>query len=150
MKLVHGSLFSGIGGFDLASQWRGWTNAFNCEINPFCRQVLQYHFKDSISYEDIRQTDFTEWRGKIDVLTGGFPCQPFSVAGLRKGKDDDRYLWPEMLRVIREIFLYKGKFCIKINESAITLEHILYSIGEIRFDIIGNRYDNPELLDIQE
>ena len=103
MKLVHGSLFSGIGGFDLASQWRGWTNAFNCEINPFCRQVLQYHFKDSISYEDIRQTDFTEWRGKIDVLTGGFPCQPFSVAGLRKGKDDDRYLWPEMLRVIREI-----------------------------------------------
>lgn len=101
--MTHASLFSGIGGFDLAAEWAGLTNLFHCEINEFCRKVLQYHFKKAKSYEDIRATDFREWRGQVDVLTGGFPCQPFSVAGQRKGADDDRYLWPEMLRAIREI-----------------------------------------------
>ncbi len=101
--VTHASLFSGIGGFDLAAEWAGWTNMFNCEIDPFCRRVLAYHFPNAVQYEDIKTTDFTVWRGRIDVLTGGFPCQPFSVAGKRKGTDDDRYLWPEMLRAIREI-----------------------------------------------
>lgn len=101
--MVHASLFSGIGGFDLAAEWAGWENAFNCEIDPFCRQVLKYHFPNAVQYDDIKTTDFTVWRGKIDVLTGGFPCQPFSTAGKRKGTADNRYLWPEMLRVIREI-----------------------------------------------
>lgn len=101
--MTHASLFSGIGGFDLAAQWAGWENLFYCEINKFCRQVLKYHFPKSISYEDIKQTDFKQWRGKVDVISGGFPCQPFSLAGQRKGADDDRYLWPEMLRAIREI-----------------------------------------------
>lgn len=101
--VAHASLFSGIGGFDLAAEWAGWTNMFNCEIDPFCRRVLSYHFPNAVQYEDIKTTDFTVWRGRIDVLTGGFPCQPFSVAGKRKGTDDDRYLWPEMLRAIREI-----------------------------------------------
>ncbi len=101
--MTHASLFSGIGGFDLAAEWAGWTNMFNCEIDAFCRRVLKYHFPNAVQYEDIRTTDFTVWRGRIDVLTGGFPCQPFSVAGKRKGTDDDRYLWPEMLRAIREI-----------------------------------------------
>ena len=101
--MTHASLFSGVGGFDLAAEWAGWTNMFNCEIDPFCRRVLAYHFPNAVQYEDIRTTDFTVWRGRIDVLTGGFPCQPFSVAGKRKGTDDDRYLWPEMLRAIREI-----------------------------------------------
>lgn len=101
--MTHASLFSGIGGFDLAAEWAGWTNMFNCEIDLFCRRVLAYHFPNAVQYEDIKTTDFTVWRGRIDVLTGGFPCQPFSVAGKRKGTDDDRYLWPEMLRAIREI-----------------------------------------------
>ncbi len=101
--MTHASLFSGIGGFDLAAEWAGWTNMFNCEIDPFCRRVLKYHFPNAVQYEDIKTTDFTVWRGRIDVLTGGLPCQPFSVAGKRKGTDDDRYLWPEMLRAIREI-----------------------------------------------
>lgn len=101
--MTHASLFSGIGGFDLAAEWAGWTNMFNCEIDPFCRRVLKYHFPNAVQYEDIKTTDFTVWRGRIDVLTGGFPCQPFSVAGKRKGTDDDRYLWPEMLRAVREI-----------------------------------------------
>lgn len=103
MTMTHASLFSGIGGFDLAAEWAGWTNSFNCEIDPFCRRILKYHFPNAEQYADIRTTDFTIWRGRIDVLTGGFPCQPFSLAGKRKGTEDERYLWPEMLRVIRTV-----------------------------------------------
>jgi DNA (cytosine-5)-methyltransferase 1 len=102
-RLNHGSLFSGIGGFDLASEWMGWNNSFHCEWNEFGQRILKYYWPKAISYEDITKTDFTIWRGKIDVLTGGFPCQPYSHAGKRLGKDDDRHLWPEMLRAIREI-----------------------------------------------
>lgn len=99
----HGSLFSGIGGFDLASEWMGWENVFHCEINPFCQKVLKYYWPEAISYDDITKTDFTIHRGQIDILTGGFPCQPYSTAGKRLGTADDRHLWPEMLRAIREI-----------------------------------------------
>lgn len=102
-RLTHGSLFSGIGGPEIAAEIMGWKNVFHCEINPFGRKILDYWFPNSKSYEDITKTDFREWRGKINVLTGGFPCQPFSYAGQRKGAEDDRYLWPEMLRAIREI-----------------------------------------------
>lgn len=103
MAKVHASLFSGFGAADLAATWMGWDNAFWCEIDDFPRTVLSYWFPKSKGYGNIKETDFTPWRGKIDVLTGGFPCQPFSVAGQRKGQEDDRYLWPEMLRAIREI-----------------------------------------------
>jgi DNA (cytosine-5)-methyltransferase 1 len=99
----HGSLFSGIGGFDLAAEWMGWENIFHCEINEFGRKVLHYHFPNSISYEDITKTDFTIHRGHIDVLSGGFPCQPYSSAGKRLGKEDERHLWPQMLRALKEI-----------------------------------------------
>lgn len=103
MTYTHASLFSGIGGAELAASWLGWTNVFHCEIQEFQRKVLEYWFPNSISYEDITKTDFSEWRGHIDVLTGGFPCQPFSVAGKRNGAEDNRYLWGEMLRAIRQI-----------------------------------------------
>jgi len=99
----HGSLFSGIGGFDLAAQWMGWENVFHCEWNDFGQKVLQYYWPKAISYHDITKTDFTIHRGQIDILTGGFPCQPYSAAGKRLGKEDERHLWPEMLRAIREI-----------------------------------------------
>ena len=99
----HGSLFSGIGGFDLAAEWMGWQNIFHCEWNDFGKQVLKYYWPESISYDDITKTDFTIHRGQIDILTGGFPCQPYSQAGKRLGKEDDRHLFPEMLRAIREI-----------------------------------------------
>jgi DNA (cytosine-5)-methyltransferase 1 len=99
----HGSLFSGIGGFDLAAEWAGWQNAFHCEWNEFGQKILKHYWPKAISYGDITKTDFTIHRGTIDVLTGGFPCQPYSLAGKRKGKEDERHLWPEMLRAIREI-----------------------------------------------
>lgn len=99
----HASLFSGIGGAEVAASMMGWQNLFHCEIQEFPRKVLQYWFPNSESYEDITKTDFHQWQGKVDVLTGGFPCQPFSLAGRRKGADDNRYLWPQMLRAIRQI-----------------------------------------------
>jgi DNA (cytosine-5)-methyltransferase 1 len=99
----HGSLFSGIGGFDLASEWMGWENVFHCEWNTFGQKVLNYYWPNAITYNDITKTDFTIHRGAIDIITGGFPCQPYSSAGKRLGKEDERHLWPEMLRAIREI-----------------------------------------------
>ena len=101
--MTHGSLFSGIGGFDLAAHWMGWDNTFHCEWNPFGQKVLKHHFPNSISYNDITKTDFSIHEGRIDILTGGFPCQPYSSAGERLGKADERHLFPEMLRAIKEI-----------------------------------------------
>lgn len=108
MTMTHASLFSGIGGFDLAAEWAGWTNAFNCEIDPFCRKVLKYHFPDAEQYGDIRTTDFTIWRDRIDVLTGGFPCQDASIAkqhgeGQQGLKGTRTGLYTEMLRAVREV-----------------------------------------------
>jgi len=99
----HGSLFSGIGGFDLAVEWMGWENVFQVENDKFCTSKLEKNFPNVKRYGDIKEFDGTKYRGLIDILTGGFPCQPFSVAGKQKGSGDDRFLWPEMLRVIREI-----------------------------------------------
>lgn len=101
--MTHASLCSGIGGFELAAQWAGIETLFNCEIDPFCRKVLKKHFPDSVQYEDLTTTDFSPWRGKINILSAGFPCQPFSLAGLRKGTADYRAIWPSVLRVIREV-----------------------------------------------
>ena len=100
--MTHGSLFSGIGGFDLAAQWMGWENVFHVERDPFCRKVLTHHFPESQSFDDVKTFDATPFRGRLRVLSGGFPCQPFSAAGKRAGTSDDRYLWPEMFRIIRE------------------------------------------------
>lgn len=102
-SMTHASVFSGIGGPEVAAAMMGWTNLFHCEINPFGRAVLGYWFPESKQYEDITKTDFSEWRGRVGVLTGGFPCQPFSVAGQRRGAEDDRYLWPHMHRCIDEV-----------------------------------------------
>jgi DNA (cytosine-5)-methyltransferase 1 len=99
----HASLFSGIGGFDLAAEWMGWENVFHCEWMEFPRKVLDYYWPGADSYTDICKTDFKKYANQIDILTGGFPCQPFSLAGKRKGTDDERYLWGEMLRAVQEI-----------------------------------------------
>jgi len=110
--MKHGSLFSGIGGFDLASEWMGWENVFHCEWNEFGKKVLHHYWPNAESFDDITKTDFTKYANKIDILTGGFPCQPYSSAGQRKGKEDERHLWPQMLRAIREI---KPKYIVGEN-----------------------------------
>lgn len=101
--MKHLGLFEGIGGFSLAARWMGWDTVAWCEWNDFGQQVLGYHFPKAKGFSDITKTDFTEYANKIDIITGGFPCQPYSMAGKRKGKDDERHLWPEMLRAIREV-----------------------------------------------
>lgn len=112
MDFTHASLFSGIGGFDYAAELMGWQNLFHCEWNTFCQKVLAYHFPNSIPHHDITKTDFTIYRGRVDILTGGFPCQPYSVVGEQKGSADERHLWPEMLRAIRQI---KPRFIVGEN-----------------------------------
>jgi DNA (cytosine-5)-methyltransferase 1 len=104
MKIFkHASLCSGIGAAELAASWMGWKNEFSVEIDDFCNKVLKYHYPNAVHYGNIFEQDFREWRGRVDVLTAGFPCQPFSCAGKRNGAEDDRYLWPEVLRVINEV-----------------------------------------------
>jgi DNA (cytosine-5)-methyltransferase 1 len=101
--MKHASLFSGIGGFDLAAEWMGWENVFHCEWNPFGQKILKHYWPNSELFTDITKSDFKKYANTIDILTGGFPCQPYSAAGKRLGKEDERHLWPEMLRVIREV-----------------------------------------------
>lgn len=104
--MKHGSLFSGIGGFDLAAQWMGWENVFHCENDKWCKNKLKQLFPNSKQYDDIRNTDFTIYRGSVNIISGGFPCQDISVASSngKKGLDGEKSgLWFEMLRAITEI-----------------------------------------------
>jgi DNA (cytosine-5)-methyltransferase 1 len=97
MKLLD--LFSGIGGFSLAARWANIETIQFVEKDEFCKKVLMKNFPNVPIHDDIRTFNFHE---DVEILTGGFPCQPFSVAGKKKGLLDDRFLWPEMLRIIRQ------------------------------------------------
>lgn len=92
-----------VGGFDLAASWAGFENIFQVEIDNYCQKILTKNFPNVAKYTDIRDFDGKQYTGAIDIISGGFPCQPFSVAGQKQGKNDERYLWPEMLRIIREV-----------------------------------------------
>lgn len=128
----HGSLFSGIGGFDLAAQWMGWRNIFHCELNPFGRRVLNHYWPESISYENIIESDFSVHRGNIGILSGGFPCQDASKAkatGGQTGLQGERTgLWWEMLRAIREV---RPKYVVAENVA-----NLLHTNGGADFRII--------------
>lgn len=102
MRLLD--LFAGIGGFSLAAHWMGWETAAFVEKETFCQKVLRKNFGQGIEiHDDIFEFSGRPFRGAVDIITGGFPCQPFSAAGKRKGRNDERHLFPEMLRVISEV-----------------------------------------------
>lgn len=103
MALRHVSLFAGVGGFDVAAEWAGFETVLFCEKDPYCQAVLKKHWPDVPIIDDIRSVTSESISGAVDVISGGAPCQPFSQAGEKRGRGDDRYLWPEMFRVIREI-----------------------------------------------
>ena len=100
--MTVGSLFAGIGGFDLGFRRAGFKISWQVEKDEWCRKVLAKHFPQTKRFGDIHETGKHNL-SPVDVICGGFPCQPFSSAGKQGGTEDDRYLWPEMLRVIREI-----------------------------------------------
>ena len=112
----HLDLFSGIGGFSLALEKVGFKTIAFCENDPYCRLLLQKHWKGVTIHNDIKKLEAKDIKEPIDILTGGFPCQPYSVAGKQKGTDDNRYLWPDMFRVIKEI---KPTFIIAENVRGI-------------------------------
>jgi len=113
MSFNHLDLFSGIGGFALAAKWAGFNTKAFCEIDPFCKKVLEKNFPNTIIFNDIKTLQYTS---EINLVTAGFPCQPFSQAGSKKGTDDSRYLWKELLKVITNV---KAEFVILENVSGL-------------------------------
>lgn len=103
MKKTHIGLYEGIGGFSIAAEALGYETVAWCEWSAFCQTALKYHFPNAKGFGDITNSDFSEYEGQINLLTAGFPCQPFSVAGNRKGTEDDRYGWPATRRAIKQI-----------------------------------------------
>lgn len=142
--MTHGSLFSGIGGFDLAAEWMGWENKFHCEWNEFGQKVLHHYWPNAEQFTDIKKSNFTKYANRIDILTGGFPCQPYSSAGKRLGKEDDRHLWPEMLRAIREI---QPRWVVGENVLGLTNWNEGVVFDEVQADLEAEGYEiTPFLL----
>jgi hypothetical protein len=100
--MTHGSLFTGKGGFDFAAELEGITTLWQCEINPFLQRELRQRYPDATLYDDITTIPLSDLE-YVDIITGGFPCQPFSMAGQRRGAEDHRYLWPAMRKVIEHV-----------------------------------------------
>lgn len=126
-------LFSGIGGFSLGLESAGMETVAFCEQDKFCQKVLAHHWPTLPIHSDITELNGYEYRGSVELVCGGFPCQPFSVAGKQLGKEDDRALWPEMLRVIREV---APRWVIGENVSGI----IPMELDQVLSDLEGEGY----------
>lgn len=135
VSLMHLDLFSGIGGFALAAQWAGFQTVAFCEIEPYCQKVLRKNFGQGIViHDDIRKLDGKPYAGTIDLLTGGFPCQPFSIAGKRRGNADDRSLWHEMFRLVQEC---KPAWVVGENVA----HFVNMELDNVRADLEGEGYE---------
>jgi len=129
---THLDLFSGIGGFALAANWAGYQTVGFCEIEDYPRRVLSKRFPSVPCHKDIRELDGSIYRG-VDLITGGYPCQPFSQAGQRKGKEDDRHLWPELRRVVAQA---RPAFLVAENVAG----HITLGLDEVLADLESEGY----------
>ena len=139
----HLDLFSGIGGFALAASWV-WGKDHKivsfCETNKYCTKILNKHWPQTPVFPDIKRFSHESIKFvQIDLLTGGFPCQPASHVGNRKGTEDDRWLWPEMLRLVREI---KPKWIIAENvrglcslEQGMVFKSVLSDLEDIGYEV---------------
>lgn len=128
----HLDLFSGIGGFALAARWAGIETVGFCEIEEFPRKVLQKNFPSVPIHQDIRELDGSEYAG-IDIITGGYPCQPFSRAGKQGGEEDDRHLWPEMFRIVKQ-----ARPTFVLCENVTDHEHM--GLDQVLTDLEGEGY----------
>ena len=124
-------LFSGIGCFTYAAQrvWNNLETVSFCEHDNFCKKILNKHWPEVAIHDDIRTLNARQWRGTVDLVVGGPPCQPASVAGKRKGTADDRWLWPEALRVLfesqAECAIFENPLGILTLEKGLVFENLL-------------------------
>lgn len=129
----HLDLFSGIGGFALAAQWVGGIETIGfCEIDPWAQKVLNKNFPGVPIHADVKTLDPNDY-GRIDLITAGYPCQPFSVAGKQRGAEDDRHLWPEVFRIIKEA---RPRWVLCENVAG----HIVMGLDQVLSDLEGERY----------
>jgi DNA (cytosine-5)-methyltransferase 1 len=141
MNLI--SFFSGIGGFELAGEWMGWNITASCEINPFGMQVLKYYWPNAYHHDDIKTINYEEIKQRIDrskpsIIVGGFPCQPYSNAGRRLGKEDERHLWPYCVEAIRAI---QPEWCVFENVRGLTNWNAGMVFDEVQADMEAEGYE---------
>jgi DNA (cytosine-5)-methyltransferase 1 len=130
--MTAGSLFSGIGGMDLGLERAGFEIRWQCEIDPYARRVLAKHWPEVPCYGDIRDLD--DGLERVDLIAGGFPCQPVSLAGSRRGRDDERWLWPEFARIVR---LVRPRFVLVENAAGLAS----LGLGSVLGDLSALGYD---------
>jgi len=135
---THLDLFSGIGGFALAAKWNGYRTVGFCDNEPYAQAVIKKHWPEVPCHKDIREVRGELYAG-VTLLTGGFPCQPFSVAGKQRGKDDNRYLWPEMLRIIRQA---RPTWIVGENVAGI----VNMALDQVHTDLEGEGYEVESLI----
>jgi DNA (cytosine-5)-methyltransferase 1 len=142
--LTHVSLFTGIGGLDLAAEAAGFQTVLQVERDPYALRILEKHWPQVRRITDVREVSRESYEGEVTLISGGFPCQPFSTAGKRRGTEDDRYLWPEMLRVVRE---FQPTFVVAENVSGLLtidngmeIERVCTGLEDTGYEVLTFHY----------